>query len=286
MRAGPGAAAVAERLPDPATGAGQGVTDASAWDDATLVAAARREDPHAFAELYDRFVPRLVRLARAWRVPVGEREPLAAEVVGDVALALVRHAAAPPRSLAAYLATALRHRIGAAARLRARHGGLVALQDVSSEPGRFAPPSRDPEHSDAVTLLLCSQHARRSADPAWSAAVLDPALVRLAEHLLDGVSPDDRRLLAWLAEDVPLRTAADWLGLRYDTAVKRAQRLRARLRERAARYPSTLADGRERRAVEAFLRRAGAGASPGASPTASASLSPGPCPGTPQETEP
>ena len=248
---------MAERQPD---------DDPRLWDDAQLVLAVRREEPRAFAELYDRFAPRLARLARAWRVPAGEREPLAAEVIGDVALTLVRHATAPPRSLAAYLATALRHRVAADARERARRARLAGTVDETTGNEHLAPPSRDSEIIGDLALLLTSQHARRAADPGWTTASPDPAIVRLTEHLVADLAADDRRLLLWLAHDVPLRTAADWLGLRYDTAVKRAQRLRGRLRTRADRYAEALAPGPERRAVHAFLRRAAAPTQPAGEP--------------------
>ena len=270
---------MAERLPDGSPSAGQPRPDPRLWDDAALVAALRREERRAFAELFDRFAPRLVRLARAWGVPDGEREPLAAEVLGDVAMALARHAAPAPRSLAAYLATALRRRVGAQARARGRRARLVGSADDGD---CFAPPSRDPEITGDVGRLLCSEYARRAADPEWSSSPVAPAVARLAEHLVGGLSDDDRRLLAWLAHDVPLRTAAGWLGVGYEAAGKRAQRLRARLRVRAERWVERLPE-EERRAVGAFLRRAAAPA-PRPSPRperAAAGASVPPC----QETE-
>lgn len=247
---------MAERLPDPPRSSDDAPADPHAWDDAALVAALRREERRAFAELYDRFAPRLVRLARAWGVPDGEREPLAVEVLGDVAMALARHAAPAPRSLAAYLATSLRRRIGAAALSRARRARRAGTLDGADEARRFAPPSQDPDATGHVGRLLCSEHALRAADPDRPAPAVDPAIARLAEHLLAGMAEDDRRLLAWLAHDVPLRTAAEWLGLRYDAAGKRAQRLRTRLRARAERYVERLPDAEERRRVLAVLGRA------------------------------
>lgn len=248
---------MAERLPDPLPRPGAGADDPATWDDARLVGALRREERRAFAELYDRFAPRLVRLARAWGVPDGEREPLAADVLADVALAIARHATPAPRSLAAYLATSLRRRIGAEARARGRRARLAGSGDDGLAERPFAPPSRDPEATGDIGRLLCSEHALRAADPEWTPPALDPAVARLAAHLIAGLAEDDRRLLAWLAHDVPLRTAADWLGVRYDAAGKRAQRLRARLRREAERYAARATDA-DGRAVHAFLRRAGA----------------------------
>jgi DNA-directed RNA polymerase specialized sigma24 family protein len=264
---------MAERLPDPSLRSGQAPADPRGWDDATLVAALRREERQAFAELYGRFAPRLARLARLWGVPDGEREPLAAEVLGDVAMSLVRHAAPAPRSLAAYLATALRRRVGVAARARGRRARLAGAADDSRGDARpVAPPSHDPEITGDVGRLLCSEHALRAADPDASPAPLDPAVARLAGHLIAGIGDDDRRLLLWLAHDVPLRTAAGWLGIGYEAAGKRAQRLRARLRRKAEEHVAALGDA-EGRAVRAILRRAGAPTPEGAAAGAPASPS-------------
>ncbi|HEU4631437.1 MAG TPA: hypothetical protein VFS08_16915 [Gemmatimonadaceae bacterium] len=253
---------VAERAPDE--------PDAPR-DDAALVAALRREERAALVELYTRFTPLLVRCARAWGAAPADRDELAAEVLGDVALTLMRHTTPVPRSLAAYLVTALRHRMGAAARAAARIRPPASSPDRGARRGGRAtadPRAHDGRHHDPRHVgsdvardaedAFCSEHSRRAAAPDPAAEATRPALARLAAHLDAQLDEDERLLLAWLAHHVPLRVAAGWLGLPYDTVAKRAQRLRARLRAAAARYVATLPDA-ERREVQRVLRRGASG---------------------------
>lgn len=217
-----------------------GRSPAAELSDPALVAAMRREDASALAEFYARFAPLLERRGRAWGLSAAAREELAADVLTDVALHLLQPTAPVPASLAAYLLTALRHRIG-----------------------------RDAESGVAgdVTLALCSDYARAaSLGPGHAPAGTAPALDALARHLDAGLREEERRLLVWLAHHVPLRTVAGWLDVRYETAVKRAQRLRARLRAVAEAYVATLAED-DQRVVQALLRRADA--APAATPTTS-----------------
>src|SRR5687768_13670604 len=93
----------------------------SALTDAALVAAMRREERAAIAQFYARFAPLLHRCARLWGVPAGERETAVDDVLADVALALMRHTTPVPRALDAYLATALRHHLGAGRTADERH---------------------------------------------------------------------------------------------------------------------------------------------------------------------
>ena len=86
-------------------------------------------------------------------------------------------------------------------------------------------------------------------------APLHPVLARLAAELDRGLSDPDRLLLAWLAEHVPMRTVAAWLGIGYDAALKRASRLRVRLRATALEHAALLPPA-ERRVMDAFLGRA------------------------------
>lgn len=205
-------------------------------DDAALVAALRREEREALVELYTRFTPLLARCAQAWGAPPGDRDELVTDVLSDVALTLMRHTTPVPRSLAAYLVTALRHRLGATGRAATRRAALERAEGDDPDDG---------EH-DAVHAL-CSEHSRRAAGPTRPDAGAPRAvLARLAEHL-DGLLDDDERLLlAWLAHHVPLRVAAGWLALPYETVAKRAQRLRARLRAAAERHVATLPPAEQR----------------------------------------
>ncbi|HEX6629827.1 MAG TPA: hypothetical protein VF048_02000 [Gemmatimonadaceae bacterium] len=219
-------------------------------DDAALVAALRREERAALVELYTRFTPLLARCAQAWGAASADRDELVTDVLSDVALTLMRHTTPVPRSLAAYLVTALRHRLGATGRAATRRAALERAEGDAPDDG---------EH-DAVHAL-CSEHSRRAAAPTRpDTDGPRVALARLAAYL-DGLLDDDERLLlAWLAHHVPLRVAAGWLELPYDTVAKRAQRLRARLRAAAERHLATLPPA-ERREVQRVLHR-GAAAAP------------------------
>lgn len=224
-----------------------GPSDDAPRDDAALVAALRREERAALVELYARFTPLLARCARAWGAAPAECDELATDVLSDVALTLMRHTTPVPRSLAAYLVTALRHRFGAAGR---------AIRGAGAEQGA---------EEDGANAL-CSEHSRRAAAPAdESVATPRTALARLAAHLDTLLDDDERLLLTWLAHHVPLRAAAGWLGLPYDTVAKRAQRLRARLRTAAMRYVATLPAAQQRE-VQRVLQR-GASVAPSATTT-------------------
>ena len=221
--------------------------------DAALVAAMRREEPAALAGFHERFAPLLTRCAHAWGARGARRDDAVHDVLADVALALMRHTAPVPRSLAAYLVTSLRHHLGGAQRAearRARHAEAAAPADATPPW-----PSHDAGAERRVGAALYSEHARRAAaGPLWAPPGAHPALAALARHLDDGLRDDDRLLLAWLAHHVPLRTAAAWLGVSYEGACKRAQRLRARLRAAALAHLATLPPA-ERRVVARVLAR-------------------------------
>ena len=231
---------MAERLPH---------EEPAGWSDAALVAAMRREEHAAVAQFYARFAPFLQRCARLWGVAASERDAVVDDVLADVALALMRHTRPVPRSLAAYLATALRHRLGAAGRAERRERVLR-----EGDAGGAAHATRDGD-ADVAVLPLSSEHARRSArGPGDEALDAHPAVAAFVRHLEAVLPDDDRLLLAWLAHHVPLRTAAAWLGVSYEGACKRAQRLRARLRAAALAHLATLPPA-ERRVVARVLAR-------------------------------
>jgi len=252
---------MAERLPD---------DEATTWTDAALVAAMRREERAALAEFYARFAPLLRRCARLWGVPAAERETAVDDVLADVALALMRHTRPVPRSLAAYLATSFRHHLGTDHRRdERRRSRLSELCGPGDADGGSA---GAPSDADAgAARALCSDHARRSArGPDASPAAPSAVLAALARHLESRLADDDRLLLAWLAHHVPLRTAAAWLGVTYESVSKRAQRLRARMRAASLMYVDAL-PAAERREVERVLARGDA-----AAPAASAAIIPPP----------
>lgn len=250
---------------------------AATWSDATLLAAMRREEAPALAEFYARHMPLLRRLARRWGLGSADAEVAATDTLTDVALALMMPGAAAPRALAAYLATALRHRLGMTLRTASRRAAHAVGMEMTGDDATATPRSAIPRvvAEPAVVSALCSAYALRASrgdfddgEPAASPA--DPALERLVSRVEDELREPDRLLLAWLAHHVPLRTIAEWQGVRYDTAVKRATRLRERLRAVVVAHVGALPPD-DRRRLQGILARAGAAiATPDPEPAAPA----------------
>jgi hypothetical protein len=72
--------------------------------------------------------------------------------------------------------------------------------------------------------------------------------------LEEGLSDQERDVLAWVSEHRPQSQIADWLGISHPAARKRLERLRARLEEMATQYRHSLS-GRDRRDVDRFFDR-------------------------------
>lgn len=237
---------------------------AAAWPDATLLAAMRREEAPALVEFYARHMPLLRRLARRWGLGSADAEVAATDTLTDVALALMMPGAAAPRALAAYLATALRHRLGMTRRTTSRRAAHAVDMEMTGDSATATPRSAIPHvvAEPSVVSALCSAYALRTTrgdvddgEPVTSPA--DPALERLVARVESELREADRLLLVWLAHHVPLRTIAEWQGVRYDTAVKRSTRLRERLRAVVVAHVDALpADDRLR--LQRILARAGA----------------------------
>lgn len=232
------------------------------WSDAALVSAMRAGHEPAVAEFYLRFRPLLLRVAQRQGVHAAERGELATEVLTDVALALLDAAAAAPRALPAYLATALRRKL--AMRHRARSRRMRRHEDAAADGAADAAPSAIPSRvaEGGAVRTLHSEHAlRASAGPGSEAPPLDPALAALVARLERELSEADQLLLVWLSHHVPLRTIAEWQDVRYDTAARRASRLKARLRAVAVVHADAL-PAAERHRLHRFFARAGIALAP------------------------
>jgi len=68
------------------------------------------------------------------------------------------------------------------------------------------------------------------------------------------LTAEERQMLIWVSNAVPMREIAQWLGIGYSAAKVRLSRLRSRLRERALRHVNECA-GAEREELVGFLRR-------------------------------
>ena len=80
------------------------------------------------------------------------------------------------------------------------------------------------------------------------------AIERLSGRLSEALRPDERQLLVAVAENIPQREIAEWLGVSYAVARKRLERLRARLTEVAMHYANTL-EPDDARELQRFFHR-------------------------------
>ena len=216
--------------------------------DAALVAAVRTGDFEALRELYARFEPLLARFAARAGLAFDSWEEAAHDVLSDVVLALIADGARPRTgvpSVHAYVIRAFRNRmldVRRAAERRAAHERDASARD----------------RGEPIVLAGCSEAAiRESAGVGAEGAEPSAAIARLASVLDSALSVEERQMLTWVSNAVPMREIAQWLGVGYSAAKVRLSRLRSRLRERALRHVNECS-GAERQALVAFLRR-GAG---------------------------
>jgi DNA-directed RNA polymerase specialized sigma24 family protein len=213
-----------------------------ALTDASLIDAMRAGVPEAWAEFDARFRPLLERYATRVGIPRWEWSVCITEVLDDEALRLVERAEQLPQHLTAYLVRAVRSR-------------FLELKRASLR--------RDRRYAQAAavdTRILMSEHARRSSDPPRIAEERSddrtPA-TRFARTLSAHLSTDEQQMLAWVAEGVPQRMIAEWLGISREAAKKRIARLCRRLRAAAPDAAAHLSST-ERREIDRLLRRASA----------------------------
>ena len=214
------------------------------WSDAVLVAALRRNAPGAFREFFERFAPLIAAIARVHRIAATDVDERVTDFLDDAAMRLCLPTTPVPRSIASYLAAAFRRR--SYNRVRDIRRRALLRDECAADAGSLA---------ERVVASAVSESAlRTSYGPDLDPPALSPALERLALELERGLSPDERRLLAWLGQRVPQREIAEWLGVTHGAVRVRVTRLRARLRDAAFRY-ARLLDGDERAELDRFFRR-------------------------------
>ncbi|HEY7860099.1 MAG TPA: sigma-70 family RNA polymerase sigma factor [Gemmatimonadaceae bacterium] len=211
-----------------------------ATGDMELVAAVRQGDFEALREFYARFEPLLARYASRAGLAFESWEDEAHDVLCDVVLALLAgDARGDVRSVHAYVIRAFRNRMLDAHRAAER---------------------RDAREADErMVLESCSEYAiRQSAGALADAHGPSPAIARLATVLDAALTVEERQMLTWVSNAVPMREIAQWLDIGYSAAKVRLSRLRSRLRERALRHVNECA-GAEREELVEFLRRGAGG---------------------------
>jgi DNA-directed RNA polymerase specialized sigma24 family protein len=215
--------------------------------DYDIVVAMRRGEAVAFEHYIERFHRILLDYARRAGVAASERDELVSELLDDVAIQLITRSAPLPQNPRMYLLAALRHK------LLNRKRGSERRRRVVSEAARAAYADRDPSAGESAAG--CSEEMlRASHGPEWEGAPLPRVLERLAGRLSESLREDERQLLVAVAENIPQREIAEWLGVSYAVARKRLERLRARLTDVAMQYANTL-EPDDARELQRFFHR-------------------------------
>jgi hypothetical protein len=214
-------------------------------NDDALVHAMRAGEEEAVCEFIERYQHLVLIQARRFGVPPDDRQHWTAEVLYDVALAMMRSVRPVPTSLPAYLIATCRRRVMMTE--RARRARMVRESALVGYAG-----------GERIVVAGCSEESLRQAqgpasEPASLPAVLDRLVVALDEQLDTG----ERTLLSWMGQRVPYGTMASWLGVTRSAVIKRAMRLRVRLLGVAMEFGQTL-DSVDRRELVRFFRRTGA----------------------------
>jgi DNA-binding CsgD family transcriptional regulator len=257
---------------------------ARALGDAALARALASADPAVWAEFDARFRPLLAAYARRVRIPPALWPQCVDEVLEDEAMRLADGGAVPDQ-LAAYLVRSAYHRLLKARRAAARRErryGAGAAEDGPPGSGPWADGA-----AERVVPGVCSAAALRAsrgpraadgAPAAWDDAGADASaasgvLARAAAALAARLTDAERQLLVWVAEQVPRRQIAEWVGDGYEATRKRILRLTRRLQADAARLAADLPPA-ERHEFERFLRRATRPGGPPASPPVAGAAGP------------
>ena len=246
---------------------------AEAYTDGELLGGMRDGDAWAWSEFYARFRPVLAAYARRAGASPEELEACVDEVLADQGARLTGPGTPLPAQLAAYLLRATRHRLLNARRASARRqrhyadaaetqtGEAVVVPLVSEYLRRVSEGVDDTDDASSERRgVQRDAAAHGSTSDAIGAAGVHGAsgtVMQLALHLRAVTTDEERLLLTWVAEGVPHRTIASWLGVRYDAATKRIWRLCQKLRGVAVRYATSL-PAEDRAELSRFLRRAGA----------------------------
>lgn len=211
--------------------------------DASLLDALGRDDAAAFLEIVERYQGLVFRYAGYLGIDRSEQREWVNDLIHDVVLSLLKRGAIMPTSLGSYFATACRNKAFAAHRARMRRQVREeAAADYTATDG-------------SVVESLCSEDMIRNArGPDWEVSNLSPVLSRLAREFEKILTHDERQLLDWSSESVPLRVIADWSGITRTAAAHRVSRLKHRLKQLSQEIIDRFSSA-ERSEIEKFLRR-------------------------------
>jgi DNA-directed RNA polymerase specialized sigma24 family protein len=211
----------------------------------------RRGEPRAYEAFVERFHRLLLDYARRVSLRGLERDQFVDELLDDIALQFMASGAPLPQNPRMYIIAAFRHKFLNVKRGNSRRDRVIR------EAVREATATYDFADDEDVVAGCSEGAARASRGPGWESSPLPRVLERLAARLNEGLSEEERQLLVGVAENVPQREIAQWLGVSHAVARKRLERLRARLTDLAMRYTNTL-EPDDQRELQRFLRRCNA----------------------------
>lgn len=215
-----------------------------------LVRLLRQGDYDALQEFTARYAPLLLNHAERAGFAVADLETVVADLLSDIAVSLIVNRHWLPRcTMETYVVRCFRKRLASIHRQSTRE---VSAQD---------------DMLDAQDATGCSEATIFSSAGADCEPVpLAPVLERLASMLDEGLSAEERDLLASVSEYASQSDIAEWLGMSHDAVRKQLERLRKRLRMVARRYVDALTD-KERAEVRRFFARVRAIIEPDPPPT-------------------
>lgn len=218
---------------------------------ASWLSALRNADREAIRLAYTWYLPLLTDQARKLGVGRAECGDLAATVLADVLLHLMR-TDVPPRDFVGYLVGALRNRARKEYRARRR---LLAREEGAYQ--------RHGDGRERIVAECHSEYGLRASNAEPSAeggtdgvASLRSAVRKLAERSAQALTDLELGLLVGQAHHIPLRELAEQVGITHGAARVRVHRLREKLHKLALQHDPLLDDD-ERRELRRFLRRAG-----------------------------
>jgi len=223
--------------------------------EAELVAAMRRGNYEALREFYARFEPLLARYAARAGVKSDSWEDDAHDVLSGVVLSLIEASArarakASVRDIHGYIQRAFRNHFLDAKRSETRRVQRDARATSSAE-----------ATGERMALASCSEGSVNASggDATEERVGPSPAIARLAAMLDAELSSDERQMLTWVSNAVPMREIARWLDIGYSAAKVRLSRTRSRLRERALRHVGECTGAEREELIDLFRRSGGIG---------------------------
>ena len=211
--------------------------------DAALIAGVRRGDAGALHEFCARFHPVLREQARTFRVSADERDAVVLEFLDDLAMKIVE--GANPRTLAGFVVRSFRNHL-IDRRRRERTSERQMDEHAESVGG------------ERVLRMGCSDYTvllTRGTGELLEDADTRSLMQELADALIERRAPEERELLVWMSNRVPLRHVASWLGISYAATKVRVFRLRKKLALEAEAHIQTLPEP-QRTELSEILRRA------------------------------